>query len=888
MQQEDQQLARRCRELAAATDRALSWLDENRDTVRSEYDALRADVRRAGRLFRKCETAALRKMCVGVFGPSQSGKSYLISALARDKQGALLADFAGETHDFITEINPEGGKESTGLVTRFTTTPPEGLRPGFPIRLRLLSETDVVRVLANTYYADCEHKEAPDQDALPAALERLRLRAAAPAGDAIRPDADDVEELREYLNKNFASRPRVQMLQQTYWTRAAELAPLLSLEDRAELFGLIWNAVPEFNALFLQLCAALRDLGNPAEAFCPLEALIPRSSGIIDVALLKGLGQGLRQDEADGDRLPVVGAGERTAMLPRRLITALTAEITIHMREKPDDFFDHTDLLDFPGYRSRLKLEDLRRELAREGTLENLFLRGKVAYLFERYCAERELTSMLLCIGPGNQEVQDLPRAVYEWIVAAHGETPARRAGHPPALFFVLTKMDMEFEKKKGTPSVESRWNTRLQSSLLDFFGKQHDWPANWDGAHPFNNVFLLRNPNFRSEAIFTFDGDRESGIRPEQLAYVEEVKQAFLHSDLVRAHVADPARVWDAAMALNDGGVGLLREKLRPLCNPALKREQISVTLAEWRERLLTELTPHWKTDDREEERRRKEQFSRQLAVILASMAEAQQFGVFLRALQVRDHDLYDLYFRAEQQMLREEADVPPQTVSGARVSADDILDDLFGDAAPAMQTTSSAGDPGDAPHPARDEAGRFAGLMLHYWAERLHTLAADPAAQTRFHFPAREFGLFVHELTTAMARLRLRERMEDDLRHAAGYGNIARDRLVWKQVSLAADAINAFVDWLGHDPRFQNAAARTILFGGRTFTLFSPPSPVRGQPHIGEQQALYDRAWYTDWLRALMHAIIANVDFDGEHVVDTEQNNRLRDILSSLREEA
>ena len=141
------------------------------------------------------------------------------------------------------------------------------------------------------------------------------------------------------------------------------------------------------------------------------------------------------------------------------------------------------------------------------------------------------------------------------------------------------------------------------------------------------------------------------------------------------------------------------------------------------------------------------------------------------------------------------------------------------------------------------------------------------------------------MHELITSVARLRLRERMEADLRRAAGYGNIVRDRLIWKQVSLAADAINAFVDWLGHDPRFQDAAARTILFAGRSFTLFSPPPPVQGQPHIGEEQAPYDRAWYTDWLRALVHAVIANVDFDGEAVIDTEQNNRLRDILTSLR---
>lgn len=119
-----------------------------------------------GPFFSKCEQAAVRKMCVGVFGPSQSGKSYLISALASNAAGVLLADFCGAEHDFIKEINPEGGKESTGLVTRFTTTRPEGVSAAYPIRLRLLSETDVARVLANTYYADCDHKDAPDADAL--------------------------------------------------------------------------------------------------------------------------------------------------------------------------------------------------------------------------------------------------------------------------------------------------------------------------------------------------------------------------------------------------------------------------------------------------------------------------------------------------------------------------------------------------------------------------------------------------------------------------------------------------------------------------------------------------------------------------------------------------
>ena len=62
-------------------------------------------------LTKEAATAA-RKMCVGVFGPSQSGKSYLISALAQDADGSLLAALGDESADFIQDINPAGGKES--------------------------------------------------------------------------------------------------------------------------------------------------------------------------------------------------------------------------------------------------------------------------------------------------------------------------------------------------------------------------------------------------------------------------------------------------------------------------------------------------------------------------------------------------------------------------------------------------------------------------------------------------------------------------------------------------------------------------------------------------------------------------------------------------------
>lgn len=873
MQQQDMDLARHCRELAETSRSAGAWLQDNAELVGNERAALQKDLRHAARFFGKCEQAARRKMCVGVFGPSQSGKSYLISALASDADKVLLADFCGQTFNFIKDINPEGGKESTGLVTRFTTTPPEGVTEAYPIRLRLLSETDVARVLANTYYADCDHKDAPNAEALAKELESLQGRAQSapvPGGMSV----DDVEELRDYVNKNFISRPRVQMLQNGYWVRAMELAPRLELEDRARLVGLIWDSVPEFQAVYIQLGAALRQLGNAAEACCAIDALIPRSNSIIDVARLQGL------NEPPTDMLTLVGAEGRKADLPRALVTALTAEITIYMREKPDDFFDHTDLLDFPGYRARYKFSDLRAALdSRKDMLKELFLRGKVAYLFERYREEKELTSMLLCIGPSTQEVQDLPQAVYEWICSTHGETPEMRASKAPALFFVLTKMDMEFEKKAGSPSVETRWTTRLESSLVNFFGQVHDWPQNWDGTHPFNNVFLLRNPNFLCEAIFDYADRRETGIRQEQQAFVEEVRQSFMHSPLVQKHVADPERAWQAAMTLNDGGVGLLRQSLRPLCNPELKRQQISGSLAEKCDRLRTGLAPFYRTDDREELRRQKEQLSRLLVSQMAKVAEKQLFGEFLRRLQVRDFDLYEICLNARQSPDEGQTAAPAQVV-GARVSANDILGDIFGDDAP---VTAPAADAVDAE--AKDSAQVFAGMVMDHWTVRLRDLCNDVEARGQLGLPAKELDQFCHELVLAAARCKLRENLEAELRRSSAFSNMARERLMWKQVSLAADAINAFVDWWGFDPRFKDQTRRTVVFGGKSVALFNPPQEIKGEPRIGEEESPYDRLWYTDWLRAMAYSVMANVDFDGQQSVNPEQNNRLRELLQAFK---
>lgn len=872
------ELSQYARELAAACRDAGAWVTRNSELVRNEQEGLLKELRRAGRMFGRCARAADRKMCAGVFGPSQAGKSYLISALARDTEGNLQARFGAEMHDFISEINPEGGKESTGLVTRFTMTRPESLPEGHPVQIRLLSETDLVKIIANTWFADCEHKEEPQSD-IKTSLDALAGRAQKATDSPI--DLDALEDLREYLVRDFRAKARVQELERSFWEQALAIGPHLGLEDRILLYALIWDETTAFTALLRRLLQALEALGHSDTAFAPLGALIPREGSIIDVATLANL-----ESESGGsdETLDIVSAGGRHASLPRAVVTALTAELSIVMDKQPAPYFEHTDLLDFPGYRSRYKFDDVRRELEKPGLLREMFLRGKVAYLFQRYCAERELTSMLLCIGPSNQEVQDLPGVINDWICSTHGERPEERAGRQVSLFFVLTKFDMEFEQKKGAPSVEIRWDNRLHASLLDFFGKQHDWPHEWDGVHAFNNMFLLRNPNFRFDAILEYDeAGREKGIRPQMQAYVNELENAFMHSRLVAAHFRNPRLAWDAAMKLNDGGISHIRESLSPLCNPEIKRAQLLQGIATTRDALHQRLRTFYQTDDREEMRRQKQQFVNTLFARLGQLEKSQQrLGLLLRSFTVSDADICDLHPEAFRRFLALREEGQPEAAPAA--PADDFLDNPF----ESVETPAAPAESTAPPGPGQDEAAFFASYIESSWVGRLHELADDPALQKYFMLPGQDFSGLVGELATGVARMGLSRHMAALFRKAAAYANTRKESIVRQQASIAAHCLNSYVNWLGFDPLTRTESERSIVVqtreGSVNVPLFQPLPPVQGWPQLAESRSGYTALWFRDWLYALRQLVMDNVNFDGDQSINVEENAALGGILRQL----
>ena len=886
----DLKLAQDCESLAVAAGEGVAWLKgaaAQSPTVAQQAPSLISELQKVRNQSRKLARAARRRMCVGVFGPSQAGKSYLVSILASRDGRPLQARFADKTYDFLREINPPGNRESTGLVTRFGLGLSDGAAD-FPVRVRLLTQTDIVKILGNSFLLDFDHQKAefegPDGTAIRKRLAELRAKAhPTPVGDL---DSDDVLDVIEYFDTFFAG--VTAELRTDYWREAIDLAPRLSGQDRARLWSVLWYDFQPFTDLYLTLYDGLQKLGHAPEALLGMDALIPREKSIVDVLTLDRLGTDsddpllVRPKQADG-------RSSADARLPRSLVCALTAELNVAIDEKPWDFFDHTDLLDFPGARSRLKLANLDDVAKTKGVAEGanplreLLLRGKVAYLFQRYSAERELSAILLCIPDGNQEVRDLSDMMTAWIDQTIGATPADRAKQKNALFLVLTKMDREFEQKAGETeeSRRLRWSARLNNSLVNNF--RGEWPANWNGK-PFDNSFWLRNPTVIDERLMDYDGTREVGIAEDFAERAVELRKHFVENPEVRRHFTDPARAWDEAFRANDGGVAYLVKSLTPVCDPAIKRAQVRGQLEIQVRRLVDRLAGFHSASDGDA-RAKKRDLVHTVLRGLATCIQQQLFGELVGALQIADTALRDIYFRIATARSSDEQGAgngkskgsgAVAQSTGAAVDLGAIFADVFGDDA-----SHSAPPPSGV---LEDRAERFAREAAEYWLENMRRVGADEKALSHFGVDRQHLGWMIDELVVGAHRLKLIDQLSLEVRALENAANAKWEEIAERQVRTAASSLNGYISALGFD-RLPIEQRPGLPPNAPTRRVFEHPAmTIDGIPRLSEDPAPIYADYCKDWMRAFLQLAMDNVGYEGGREITAEQNDRLGAILRAV----
>ena len=895
-------LGQTAHDLAVAAADAGAWVAEvqqNSARVASEAPSLIDTARRIENAARKLERTAGRRMCIGVFGPSQSGKSYLVSRLCRAPSGAegeerLIADFSGREMDFLKEINPAGDKESTGLVTRFSIQPQQSA-PDFPVALQLLSETDLVRILANSYLCDFDanrlefHPPPPGELEVRELLNDLRE---VPHAAIVAPHLAQLTmfDLRDYFARNFPA--RTDWLEGTdYWSFALDNASRFALGDRARLFSVLWGGIKEFTDLYILLTKALAQVDFAPEVHAAIAALEPRARSIIDVDRIK-LELGTPEDERDLVSVMSAGAGgRREASLPRAVLCALVAELHITLKNRARPMFDAVDLLDFPGARSREKYRNIdektesERDLARRP--RELFIRGKVAVLFQRYTEDFELASMLLCMPPSTAEVKDLGLLVREWIDATHGKTATERLRHRNALFVVLTKSDYDFVTKEGEDeaSRRSRWYRRISASMIELY-QRDGWLDNWDGT-PFDNALWLRNPGVEQPHLVAYQTEVHDGqeVRTEPLieqdyassikSELSELRHNFLADTRVTRYFHEPATAFDALLRLNDGGVTYIVERASQACDPRIKAEQLRGRVLRYSVELIDRFARFYDAGtSASREDRLKESLAAAESVASALRRDNyRSFGHLLDHLSAREREMHEIFLNVAHMTALPSKDAP-----SARELEGSLFDDIG--AAPGAA-------PRQLPKPDRSEA--FARKAVQAWVSNVRMLAADGDASLRHSPDGEAFNYLVEQLIGGVHRLSVAEKIANDLRALTSVTRADWDTIAGLGAEIAAHAINGVVCTLGYGNKPESERPPVPPPPRATVRrAFMPPEDFKVIPHLGDWPRPIVAEFLQDWMSSFVQLSLDNIGHAHGRDITAAQNVALGRILDRAQIEA
>lgn len=450
-----------------------SWLDEL------------YRVRGVSRAAEKARRSA--KPSIAVWGPSQAGKSTLISHFIDEQEGAnsALAWPGGEKARFNRSIlaedavalNPHNaGSDASGCVSRFVLRDDaQIIDPRYPVELKLATGGEIMHALAAGYLSECLAADAEgrmvflDADAVLKKLDKL----GAPAGTPDRVAFDELHQLSDIVSMLAAadfSRYRNLNVNQK-WERSLRAVLLGHPSLRTSVaavrdfaFDLLWDNHRVLTDLWSELVRHadwLRGQWGHERVFCSMEV----AAVLLDIdsykTLLRYHGQPAGASAAEKkisdiaaqlswERRPegvFVGRGFGNPLVHNErefgLLQGLVWELTIPLRKEilkkssPDfgQFLEKTDLLDFPGV--ALQYDNVETQLINMEKVDPIdarlltvvLKRGKTASIVTSYARSFGIDAFVLLVRAQHfpAQPQQLLSGILTWWKACAPEYDPRQ-----------------------------------------------------------------------------------------------------------------------------------------------------------------------------------------------------------------------------------------------------------------------------------------------------------------------------------------------------------------------------------------------------------------------------------------------------------------------------
>lgn len=611
-----------------------------------------------------------------LYGESQVGKSYLASSLL-SKAGSPfnVVDGKGNSYDFINQINPEGkGTESTSLVTRFSTDY-KWVNEDFPVKAKLLSIADLILVLCDSYYNDVKAKmdtALKSEEIREKVNEILRQNQQESVQQKLLTE-DEILDIQDYFKAHFSTKAS-NVIHSDFFIKVSTIITQIRVEKWNELFGLLWNNNQLITDLFINLLENYKKLEFSTEVYLPIDAVLREKGSLLEVTRLYEIYGKEEQTESHFESTVSVlynpESNRIAANFSKSYLCALAAELVFRLPddlEKEKPFLRETDLLDFPGARHRLEIheEDIEKKV-----IPQMLLRGKVAYLFNKYSHYEKINILLFCQHNQDTKQGAVPEILNNWIGDMVGKSPEERESFVaksiiPPLFVISTKFNIDLEydprndRKENENSLKERWKRRFDKALQKgvLSTETYNWFGNWTlSKSNFQNLYLLRDFYYSSEggskvySGYLEDKTEKEEIIPEGYHDLrKDLKHSFLANSFVASHFENPEKSWDSTASINQDGSVLIINNLTIASeniNEA-RKDKNERELNEIRQGILSELKKYYHDSDSDKKliKSKSEAGDIQFELDLAFGKNHFFFGPMIQEFMLDESEVYSLY---------------------------------------------------------------------------------------------------------------------------------------------------------------------------------------------------------------------------------------------------
>jgi hypothetical protein len=652
--------------------KSIDWVNSNLigEKKKGSYSRL-VDCRRK---LNKIKFAIDENPSAAMYGESQMGKSYLVSSLLSTHENPFnVVDQFGRKYNYITEINPIGNeKESTSLVTRFSLNY-TWINDEYPVKVKLLSIVDIILLLCDTYYNDVKAHNFIIADELEKEIDILEIIKSETGILQEIICEDDILDIRDYFKTHFKSKAPY-LESSTFFEKISLVIHRFVSSEWVQIFSLLWNKNKYITDIFSKLINKYEEIDFVKEVYVPYNSVLREFGTLLDVARLNEISINTVNIESNfkPDTVALYIDSNRNEVkknVSKSYLCAMAAELIFKLPEElkaSKPFLENTDLLDFPGARARLENyeTDLNNEL-----IPQMILRGKVAYLFNKYSDNYKINTLLFCHGKKQSAQRLMPEVLDRWISNFIGDSPDTRqkfinTSQIPPLFVIGTmfNLDLKFDqndKKENSDALNNRWSQRFSIVLeKEIFGSEtYDWLNNWSSDQKyFQNIYLLRDYYYSSEVQnqlfrgYNSDKQENEEIVPEQYPHFKnDLRDSFINYDFVKKHFKSPAESWDRAASMNEDGTGLIIENLTIAANNinAARNDKFIVQLNDISKQVVNELEKHFHSGNSDALLLKAKETAGgiQLKLDVAFGSDPYFFGKMMQRFIITEREIYNLY---------------------------------------------------------------------------------------------------------------------------------------------------------------------------------------------------------------------------------------------------